>query len=119
VGHEFEYLRVFESTFLQPKEVARRIASDEYICVYMGYPNITPEDKLIQLREYGKRNPQCWTNDESDRILLNHLSQFIALSKEQKMECEQYGLPYFDCSVEFTASFLEAKNYIMHKLSDA
>ncbi|CAB1059547.1 hypothetical protein D1BOALGB6SA_4309 [Olavius sp. associated proteobacterium Delta 1] len=84
IGHEFNDIRVFESTFLNPKEVSERLNKPHYICIYFGYPNVEPEEKLSQLRTYGKSYPQCWTNKVSDTKLIEHLSHFIEVSKTQK-----------------------------------
>ncbi len=117
VGQEFEHIRVFESTFLEPKEVAEKFIGSEYICLYMGYPNIERNEKLSQLRSYGSIHPQCWTNNESDSKLLDHLSHFIEVSKMQEVECGKYNIPYYDCSVDFEKVFFEAKSFVSSQLN--
>lgn len=37
IGHEFNYIRVFESTFLNPNEISEKLGNSNYICIFLGY----------------------------------------------------------------------------------
>ena len=119
VGHEFDYVRVFESTFISSPELSKRLNNQEYIILFMGYPHITVEQKLNQLRRYGESNPQCWTNQVSDRKLIEHISHFIEVSIKQKHDCNQNGIMFIDISSNFEAEFTKAKEHVLNNINHA
>ncbi len=118
MGQDFDYVRVFESQFLDPETVADRLTGAGYTCLFVGYPTITPEAKLDELRLYGHRNAHCWTNDRTDEQLLHDISTHIQLSKKQKSKCETVGIPYFDTGTDFSAVFAEAREHILERLAN-
>jgi hypothetical protein len=85
----------------------------------MGYPDIAIEQKLTQLRKYGEKNTQCWSNKVSDRKLTDLLSHFINVSKMQKQECKNNGIPFFDSSNDFETTFIKAKEYTISNINHA
>jgi hypothetical protein len=78
---------------------------------FTGYPEITPEQKLRDLREFGE-GQKDWTNNESDEALLWMLERAIRFSAYLKKECSLYGIPFFDSSVDFKKAFNDAFAYL-------
>lgn len=111
VGNEFDYDRVFETTFLSPGIVSENLNSHEFTSLFLGYPDSVLEEKLTQIRAYGQSNPHCWTNRLSDSQVMDHLNHFISVSKVQRTECEDHQVEFFDCSNDFDSTFSKALDF--------
>ncbi len=98
-----EYL--LEGVQLQPQvaaELSRRFPG-QVRTAFVGYTAIDPLIKVQQLRHFDGGNND-WLRHESDEALLAMVARLKAISQWVQAECQKYGLPYFDTSVNFTAT---------------
>lgn len=94
----FKYTKhnIIDLEKLPPDFTKQFINEDESIVVYMGYPSITPEEKLSQMREHDTKFD--WTRNLSDEELLELLGHHIETSKNLKQEAEENGFTFIDTS---------------------
>lgn len=69
---------------------------DKVNIIFIGYSNISIEDKIKEVRESDK--PNRWTYSLSDKELYEMLKENIEFSKYLKQECAKYNILYFDTS---------------------
>jgi len=115
-GNEFDYVSVFESSYVDPETVARRLGEDEYVSLFLGYPRVDPEVKLRDMRTYGAQHPRCWTNSFPDDFLREQIGFCTELSVKHESDCSRLGLPFFDVSEAFVDAHNEARDYVLRKL---
>ena len=113
MGKEFDYLRVYDSSAISPSLVARRLLAIQPIVLFLGYPNITPAQKLAQVRTVAADDPYCWSYGMNDRELLMAMEQGIAISQRTKEECLRYEFPFLDVSANWHNIIAEALDYIL------
>lgn len=89
---------VLDIEVLSPEYVNSFIDRNETVVIYLGYPNITPEEKLSQIRLYD--TPFDWTITVEDNELLRTLQEHIQTSKELQKEAEKYGFIFIDTSFD-------------------
>jgi len=104
---------VIDTCHLYPHDIIKYNLENEII-VFMGYPNIDEESKLLEVRSNDKSN--IWTTQVNDEVLLSYLKEGIEFSKEIKEECRIYNLPFFDVSNNFNSSIEKSIDYINDKL---
>ena len=94
----FKYTRqnVIDVEVLEPSFARTMINDDESTVIYMGYPSITPQEKLKQIREYDGEFD--WTRNLSDEELSELLSKCIETSKKLQEEAKKYGFEFIDTS---------------------
>lgn len=94
----FKYTKhnIIDLEKLPPDFVKQFVNEDESIVIYMGYPNISPEEKLAQMREHDTKFD--WTRNLSDEELLELLRHHIETSKKLKQEAEDHGITFIDTS---------------------
>lgn len=99
-----------ESYLLEGVQVQPQLATDlsqqfpGLVCAaFVGYAEIEPLTKVQQLRHFGGGNND-WLSHESDADLLVLFTRLQAMSQWLRGECQHYGLPYFDTSIDFTAT---------------
>lgn len=98
MGKEFNYLRVYESSFISPKLIIQRLWYIKPITLFLGYPNTEPERKLHEIRKAALDDPCCWSHQMEDLELLETVKNFISLSRAIEKDCIRYGFPFFDVS---------------------
>ena len=118
MGKEFNYTRIFESCHVDPIIAKTKLNYPSYIFVFLGYPQVKVEKKLQELREYGARHSECWTNQHDDESLISHIKEYTQLSREHQLNCQQAEIPYFDTSDNFNYVWNQAYDYVMQKLSE-
>lgn len=72
------------------------INEDESTAIYIGYPNLTPEEKLKQVREHDTKFD--WTRNESDEDLKETFRKHIEASKILKEKALRNGYQFLDVS---------------------
>ena len=87
---------IIDSAHLYPEDIIKYIDLDKWDIYCLGYPNISKEEKLEQIRKYDKENH--WTNKKSDTELLNTLSELINISKILEEQCKEYNINFIDTS---------------------
>lgn len=95
---------VVEGYYIRPRDVSNLV--DTRNVLFFGYPEILPEAKLKQLREYGMRHT-CYTNEMSDEKLLSYVRHWIVESQALRQECLDLNLRFVDVSDGFTPLFDE------------
>lgn len=89
-------LFIIDSAHILPKHIIEYIDLNKWDIYYVGYPNITKEDKFNLLRKYDKDTD--WTRKRTDKELLDTLDKLINLSKEIELQCKEYNIPFIDTS---------------------
>ncbi|GGA59215.1 hypothetical protein [Okeania sp. KiyG1] len=98
MGKEFNYLRVYESSFISPKLIIERLWYIKPVTLFLGYTNTEPERKLHEIRKAAVDDPCCWSHQIEDLELLETVKSFISLSQAIEKDCIRYGFPFFDVS---------------------
>lgn len=94
----FRYTKhnVIDLEVLSPSFAKELVNDDESIVIYMGYPSITPEEKLGQIRMHDTRFD--WTKGLSDEQIIEILTTNISNSKRAQAEAEKNGFIFIDTS---------------------
>lgn len=94
----FKYTKpnIIDLETLSPQFGKTLIDESESTIIYMGYPNISAEEKLKQMRQYDTKFD--WTRNLSDSELLDLLNTHIETSKKVQCEATQYGFEFIDTS---------------------
>jgi hypothetical protein len=119
MGSEFDYVRVYESAFLDPDVVARELSGEGYISLFLGYPRVEPVRKFAELRAYGHTHPRDWTCSFPDEFLRDHVCYYTQFSAGQEELCGRLGIPFFDTSADFRGVLDAAKAHVLHRLNGA
>lgn len=99
---------VFDSTHLYPHNIINmRKKMGEIPAVFLGYSNVSPEEKLTDIRHYDP-SENWWTRDLSDDELLRLINTQIEKSKYLEMECNKFKLPFIDVSKNFDEALDQA-----------
>ena len=108
MGKEFKYTRIFESCDVDPILAKTKLNYPSYIFLFLGYPQVRVDKKIQELREYGAKHSECWTNQHDDESLILHLKNYAELSREQQLKCQQVGIRFFDTSDNFSDDWIQA-----------
>lgn len=94
----FKYTKhnIIDLEYMEPSFAKSMINGDESTVIYMGYPSITPEEKLKQIRKYD--NEFDWTRNLSDERLIELLRKHIETSKSLREQAIKYGFEFIDTS---------------------
>lgn len=103
---------VFDIEVLLPEYVDSFIDREETVVIYLGYPNITPEEKLSQIRTYD--TPFDWTRTVENEELLKILQGHIQTSKELQKEAEKYNFIFIDTSINRESVIMEKIEELMN-----
>ncbi len=94
----FKYTKhnIIDLETFNPQTANSLLNKDESTVIYLGYPNLTPQEKLEQIRKFDTEFD--WTRRLSDEELLELLSKHIQTSKRLQKEAEEYGYTFIDTS---------------------
>ena len=84
---------VIDTCHLYPKDIVKENLKDTII-IFLGYPNLTAEEKMCQIRTYDPM--EQWTHSVEDEQLKINIQRDIEFSKEVEQECKEYGIRFFD-----------------------
>lgn len=87
---------IIDSAHVLPQDIIKYLDKNKWDIYFVGYPNITAEEKLSIIRKYDSEFD--WTFKKSDEELLDILEQLIHLSKKIEEECKSYGITFIDTS---------------------
>lgn len=109
----FKYTKhnIIDLEVLDPSFAKSMINADESIAIYMGYPSITPEEKMQQIRKYDSKFD--WTRNLSDEELIKLLTKHIETSKRLQEEAIKYGFEFIDTSFNREKVVIESIERIM------
>lgn len=100
---------VIDTCHLYPKDIIKENINNTII-IFLGYPHITPEEKLAKIRTYDKENQ--WTNNISNDQLLKDIKQNIEYSKEIEKECQRLNIPFFDTGTNYQKTIEKIIKYL-------
>ena len=89
---------IIDSAHIMPKDIMRYIDLNKWDVYYVGYPNITKEEKFDIIRKFDDQSD--WTFKRTDEELLEILDNLIKLSKEIEEECLKYNIKFIDTSYD-------------------
>lgn len=94
----FKYTKsnIIDLEVLSPSFANELVQPDESFLIYLGYPNISPEEKLAQIRSHD--TVFDWTRNISDDELKRNLQLHIQKSKMLQEEAKKYGYTFIDTS---------------------
>lgn len=98
---------IIDSAHILPKHIMEYMDLNKWDIYFVGYPNITKEDKFNILRKYDKETD--WTRKRTDEELLNTIDKLITLSKQIEQECLELNIPFIDTSKDLIK---DIDNYI-------
>lgn len=108
---EYEDLDVVLDTYqLFPNDYLQVFPDKSVPIVYLGYPNLSPVEKLGAIRAY--QRTRDWTNRTDDHDMISILSQYIKESKIMASQCQEFGLPFFDTGTDFQSAIDEGFSYL-------
>lgn len=99
-------LFIIDSAHILPRHIIEYIDLNKWDIYYLGYPNITKEDKFNLLRKYDKETD--WTRKRTDEELLDTIDKLITLSKEIEQDCLKHNIPFIDTSKDLIQDIEEA-----------
>lgn len=106
---------LIEGDSILPAQVNELLVAGKPIkCCFVGYTELTKEDKFLLVRKYQQGNTD-WTKGVSDDQMLVMIDEMIQFSKYLKEECVKYGIKYFDVSHDFDGVRDQAFDYLFKK----
>jgi hypothetical protein len=78
---------------------------------FLGYTEITPPQKLREIREYSG-HPNDWVNTYPDPYVLELIEDSIEFSRYLQSECTELGITYFDISDNFLDTLDRVVDYL-------
>ena len=86
---------IIDSAHIMPNDIIKYLDTDKWDIYFLGYPNITKEDKISEIKKYVRGG---WTSKRSEEELLKIFDELISISKEIKNECETNNIKFIDVS---------------------
>lgn len=93
---KIDYKVVLDLYHIVPEDFNTYFSKENCDIYFLGYPNISVEEKLKQIRHFDTVDD--WTLNTSDEKLRMHIETYIEISKYLQEECQKYGLPFIDVS---------------------
>lgn len=93
VNNEDKYL--IDSAHLYPEDIIQYIDKEKWEVYFLGYPNISVEEKFEELRKYVHGG---WPAKKSDEELKDTLKELIKISKEIERQCRKHNINFIDAS---------------------
>ena len=80
--------------------------------VFLGFADASPQQKLVKIRQFSGGVNDEWIQSQTDDYVLALCKEMIEWSQFLRVECKQYGLPYFEVSANFSCILDQAYNYL-------
>ena len=87
---------IIDSAHIMPKDIVKYINRDKWDIIYVGYPNVTAQDKFNLIRKL--EHEFSWTHRRSDEELFPMIEQLIENSKEIERQCKELNIRFIDTS---------------------
>ena len=97
---------IIDSAHIYPQDIIELLDRDKWDIYYLGYPNISAQEKLELIRKFDTKND--WTFKKSDDELLDILKQLINISHNIQNQCQKLNINFIDTSNDM--SFKNFKN---------
>ena len=91
--------QVIDSAHIMPRDIIKYLDKEKWIMFFVGYPNITPEEKFINIRK--NDSITSWTRNFNDDEMLSLTKQLVEISQKIKSECLKYNIKFIDTSYNF------------------
>ena len=102
---------LIEGVNFLPKYLAEVKDKDYLRICFVGYPRLSPEDKLKQIKKY--TSSDCdWHEELTDDQLLNLIRIWIEDSLYFEQECNKYDLEFVDLSNNFKAGWERVEKFL-------
>jgi hypothetical protein len=101
LSFEVDYL--VEGSCLRPEDVATfavKQRSTDFRAVFLGFPNISPEQKVADILQY-RVGGNDWLGPEADDHVRYHVERTIRDSQTLATSAAATGLPFFDTGEDF------------------
>jgi 2-phosphoglycerate kinase len=85
---------ILDSFHVMPEQIARRGLKEKYKTVFIGYPNLTVDQKLEMIYEHDDKD--SWTRTVDQAVFREWVGEFVTNSKIIQQQCEQYGIDFID-----------------------
>lgn len=102
---------------LFPKDYKKYIEKLNVPIIYLGYPHLTVNEKLVELRIYQREKD--WTINTDDIEMGKILKLFLSESKMMFDQCVEMNIPRFDTGSNFDKEIENAIDYIKKTYSIA
>ena len=86
---------ILDSAHILPEDIIKYLNTDKWDVYYLGYPNITSEEKLEEVRKY---NLGGWISKKSEDDLLKLFDELINISSDIKKTCMLNNVRFIDTS---------------------
>ena len=90
------YRLALDMYHITPQDYYENINKECCDIYFLGYPNISLEEKFSQIRKFDTLYD--WTNKSDDIVVKEHIKDYIEISKWLQNECDKYELPFIDVS---------------------
>lgn len=90
---------ILDSYHILPETVAKHGWNETHEVVYLGFPNITVDEKFEHIRNY--KNCNDWTDKVSDDALRVDIANLIERSRFLQSECNKYDITFYDTGKDF------------------
>lgn len=87
---------IIDSAHIMPKDIVKYINRDKWDIIYVGYPNVSAQDKFNLIRKL--EHDFSWTHRRSDEELFPMIEQLIQNSKEIERQCKELNIRFIDTS---------------------
>lgn len=82
---------------LTPEDYVKYINRDVCDVCFIGYPDISVEEKFCEMRKYEQREED---NQKTDEELKQKCQKLVGQSKYLKTECEKWNVPFLNTSFD-------------------
>lgn len=88
---------ILDSAHIYPSDIIKYLDKDKWDIYYLGYPNITANEKLKEVHKYISGG---WIEKRSSEELIDTFNELINISREIQNECKKYDIEFIDTSKE-------------------
>jgi hypothetical protein len=88
---------ILDSAHILPQDILKYLDTNKWDIYYIGYPNITPEEKITEIKKYTNGG---WVDSRSQEELLEIFNNLIILSKNIEKTCLENNIKFIDTSKE-------------------
>lgn len=108
---DLEYRMLIDMYQLMPEDYVKRINPQCCKAYFVGYPNVTVEEKFRSLRK--NETKWDWRKKVDDSELKERIKVYKQESQLIQKQCEKYNLPFFDFSNNIDKNTNKIVNYIL------
>ena len=87
---------IIDSAHIMPIDIVKYIDREKWDIIYVGYPNISAQDKFNLIRKL--EHEASWTHRRNDEELFPMIEKLIENSKEIERQCKELNIRFIDTS---------------------